>query len=471
MNKKNNGKLLAAKAFKRYLKSVARRNAEKKRRNGFQKFLNLIKKQSQISNTVFVPPSYEREKRHRFSGQKPEYNDLIKFLIPKYRSFSDNSLPLYENGHLEVPRIFSLSENHAESMYFLKRLFNILYNETNTKVILDYHKCTTLDVDASACMDLILAGFITFYHRCQIKNHKVKVKEISPINITDPEVKNVLLSIGAYKNLTGFKLKKEEGFIPFTLRMGDSKTDKRGIQKEIDETEIVDYVIKCLGEVGQSLTPEAESHLSKVVGEVMANAEEHSDFRYRFAIGYFIKPNKAKDFGTFKLSIFNFGQTIYESFKKSECQDLEVVRQMKELSEDFTKKGFFKKAEYEEQTLWTLYALQEGVTCTRDWKRGKGTIRFIDRFFKLQGKPEDECLSKLTLISGNTQIIFDGSFPLIEVVKGKDNQSYQMMTFNESGNIHEKPNEKSVIFVPQYFPGTLITANICITSNNLEIKN
>lgn len=456
------------KGHRNFHKSIRRAKRDRQNRIGFERFVNLLRQKSKLKGEIFLPPEYVKTRFYASLGKKPDYDEIIQFLIPKYLEFSDESLPSIEDGLLKVPETFSLSETPKESMLFLKRLFNLLYKQLSSNVIIDYQNCKYLDVDASACMDIILAGFISFFNKCNRKGHKIKIDRIKPINLNNSEVKNVLFSIGAYKNLRGFELKNYSGFIPFALRIGDSHKDSKGTLKEIHETEIVDYVLSCLGEMRQTLTADAESHLSKVVGEVMANAEEHSNFRYRYAIGYFLKPTVDNNHGTFKLAIFNFGQTIYESFKRPECQEFEVVKQMKALSTDFTKKGIFRKAEYEEQTLWTLYALQEGVTSTKDWKRGKGTIRFIDRFFKLKGDQEKDNLTKLSLTSGNTRIIFDGTYPLIEVKKGKDNKKYQMMTFNHSGDIHEKPNNKYVTFAPQYFPGTLISAKICLKYHNIE---
>jgi hypothetical protein len=43
-----------------------------------------------------------------------------------------------------------------------------------------------------------------------------------------------------------------------------------------------------------------------------------------------------------------------------------------------------------------------------------------------------------------------------------------MMTFNESGDIEDKPDKNFVTFVPQFFPGTLFSAKICINYQNVE---
>ena len=141
---------------------------------------------------------------------------------------------------------------------------------------------------------------------------------------------------------------------------------------------------------------------------------------------------------------------------------------MKELSEKYTTSGWIKAKEFEEETLWTLYALQEGVTSVPDKKRGNGSINFIESFFSLKGDMEDDHSSFLTIISGNTRITFDGKYQIVEKQRGTEGKTFKMMTFNESGNIEDKPDSKYVTFAGQFFPGTLITAKISINFNNIE---
>ena len=170
----------------------------------------------------------------------------------------------------------------------------------------------------------------------------------------------------------------------------------------------------------------------------------------------------------FNLAILNFGNTFYETFKNPECNNIQVVEQMKSLSNKYTSWSMFKKNSFEEETLWTLYALQDGVTRIADWERGNGAIRFIESFFKLKGNEECDNVSKMTLTSGHTRIIFDGNYQIVEKERGKESKKFKMMTFNESGNIEELPDSKYVKHEENYFPGTLLSAKIRIDFNNTE---
>ena len=129
------------------------------------------------------------------------------------------------------------------------------------------------------------------------------------------------------------------------------------------------------------------------------------------------------------------------------------------------KKGWFKKAAFEEETLWTLYALQEGVT-SKEKKRGNGSIQYIENFFKLRGNLEKDHISRMVIVSGNTRITFDGTYQIVPSQKEGETRKYKMITFNKSGEINEEPDKDFVTFVPHFFPGTMISARILIKYDN-----
>lgn len=151
------------KAFKTFLKTKRRKKKLKKRYLGFLKHKQAIKTSVDFDRN-YLKPKYQGNRYFAFR-KKPEYNDVIQFLIPRYKKFSELNLPVNEDGKLLVPKTFSISENTEESMFFLKRLFNCLYIEKPKIILIDYTICDYLDVDASACMDLILEGFINYYNK------------------------------------------------------------------------------------------------------------------------------------------------------------------------------------------------------------------------------------------------------------------------------------------------------------------
>jgi len=69
------------------------------------------------------------------------------------------------------------------------------------------------------------------------------------------------------------------------------------------------------------------------------------------------------------------------------------------------------------------------------------------------------------IISGNTRILFDGTYKIKEIPTG--NHKYKVMTFNHEGDIKKKPDKRFVKSTDQYFPGTMISVKIYLNENEL----
>lgn len=403
-------------------------------------------------------------------NSKPQYTDTIKHFYEKLESLHSNKVRVNTQGIYFLPSIFSLSDNYNESCYFIKTLFHVLYNQSNKNITLDYTQCNRIDIDASVLMDILLGEFITHYKKCRKYRCKVSTRQISAKNYeNNDKIKKILFSIGAFSSIKGVQI-RYDNIIPYPLRFILNKAIDASKTKEIHTTQIVDYVLDCIKKMKRILTEKAEKKLFNIVGEILTNAMEHSSGDKTFSVGYFQDDGEdAQRTGIFHLVILNFGKTIYEIFKDPDCPNKKVVKEMQSLSKEYTQKYFFKKAEFEEASLWTLYALQEGVTSKADWKRGNGTICFIDNFFQLKGNQQKDGISSLSILSGNTKIMFDGTYQLHH--KEKNGETFKMMTFNKSGEINELPDKKYVTFVNNYFPGTLISAKICLKHASTESNN
>lgn len=459
----------------RFLKRIKRQIRKLKRRSGwFRYYFAVIHKANSKGQKLKKSELPVLEKYiYRRSPQpsRPKFSDNIIFLAQNKDAFSKKSIDVPKDGTFKIPNPFSLTENYDESFLFLKQLFYCLYTDKIENIVLDYGNCERIDVDASVCMDVMLHEFIVYYESCRRRGLKNKLKSIVPIKFDKEPVKKILFSIGAFKNIKGIEIKYPD-IIPFNLLIGDNFSAQKGRDKELEVTKLVDYIIKCLDRMNHNLTWEAENDLSKVVGEVIVNAAEHSGRKYRYAIGYFQESkNEGQHLGVFNLTIFDFGNTIYQTFKKPEVAEREVTKRMQELSQKYTKKKLFKDKEFEEETLWTLYSLQEGVTSVLNAKRGNGSIHFIESFFRLKGDMAHDNSSFLTIMSGNTRITFDGKYQICEKQRGKEGHIYKMMTFNDSGDIEEQPDKKYVTFAENFFPGTMIVAKICINFKNLQVEN
>ncbi|RIY35114.1 hypothetical protein [Capnocytophaga canis] len=432
---------------------------------GFEKYKSDVRKmhpKADFSNY----PLYRYLQKSRLK-QKPEYSETAKYFLSNELSFGKEDT-MFDSETFNIPKNFSIIDNYSETTLFLKKLFNSLYNQTFEKITIDFEKCEQIDVCASMCMDIILADFIKYHQQCKKDGHRMKITSIKAINDRKYNISKVLFSVGVYKNLKGVNV-SFPNLIPFPVVVGNKDNPKKMDKREIDITKTVNYIAECLANLNRKLTNKAESKLFKAIGEIVINAEEHSSTKKRYIIGYFEKiGNKDDDnYGILNLSILNFGKTFYETFKESE--NMEVVNQMKSLSKKYTTNGLFRTKKFEEETLWTLYALQDGVTRMNDWKRGNGAIRFIESFFELKGNIQTDNVSKMVITSGHTQIIFDGKYNITE--QKRNGENFKMMTFNTSGNIEDMPDQKYVKYEENYFPGTIISVKLKMDYENTEILN
>ncbi len=456
-------------AQKRFLNKIKRKRLKKCRRRQFQKdFSEFAKKYKHRSNTKafsiedaidqWLPPN-------------------ISFLLNSFESdFHQSKLRKNipkNNGVFRVPKQFTIIDKPKESFRFLQQLTAALVYQTYPRIRLDYNECERADLGAQILLDIILMDIIKFYKKCnQSLLTTPKVHDIGGINVNNEVVRKLLFSVGSPAILNNNSVHFDD-IIPYKLCIHDREKHgdplKIREQKDIDTTTLVDYVLECLSRLNREITPEKLDDLCTVIGETLINAEEHSTTKYRFSIGYFQETkNDGKHLGLFRLVILNFGKTIYEKFKDPECPNKDIILKMKNLSESYSKRNIFLRKEFEEETLWTLYALQEGVTTIApevNRKRGNGSIQFIESFFNIKGiKMESDSVSKLTILSGNTNITFDGTYNIIE--RPVNGENFKYMTFNESGNIEDKPDAKYVKFVENYFPGTIINAKILFNEDD-----
>ncbi|SOD12389.1 hypothetical protein [Pedobacter xixiisoli] len=465
MKLKKSNIYIQLKRYRRRKKSEKKRAANRHRVNAKSIELNkILKKDFSYYNvlTTFLPKNlkyliFECEDSHI-------YIDKLDFS------------PLLYNHPLYVPKTFSLIDKPAESYEFVRFVVSVMLLQKSHFVSIDYTHCEHIGLDAQIYFDVILKDIITFYKRCRSYEKLMPiVRQVKGDNVTNEDVRKMLFSVGSpvihannfirYGDIESYKL---------CIHNSLSKNRKTIGRKDVDTTNLVDYVLNCLGRLNRKLSGDKIEDLCVVISEILINAEEHSSLNYRFSIGYFVEKNdNEQHFGVFRLVIMNFGQSIYEKFKDPNCLNLNSIEKMKALSKRYNKRKLFSNKNFEEQTLWTLYSLQEGITSTDPKiykKRGNGSIRFIDSFFKLRGREIlTDNTSRLGIISGNTEIIFDGTYNII--TKNVSGEQFQYMTFNNEGDITNKPDSKFVKFVPQYFPGTLICAEILFNEDDFENNN
>ena len=451
---------LTSKRFRRRLKS--KRKREKKRQTNNINDIHLIR---ELGNNF----SYENQIKKWLS---PNLKHILKSYDPKNYIYSDYTIDYAKSEYvIRIPKKFSLNTNPHESLSFIYTLLIAFLSDNYKQITIDYEGSANIDLSAQIYLDVILLDLIKFF-KIKDKYRKIKpnLEGIGGKNIINDDIKKILFSIGspAVINKT---TRKYPDIIPYKLCIHNK--EKHNInnikRKEIDTTTLVEHVMESLNMINKTLSSDSIQDLSTVFGEILINAEEHSTLKFRYSTGYFQKINNEKmesAYGIYHLAIMNFGETIYEKFKSPLCTNYSIVNKMRNLSAKYTKSGFFNRS-FNEESLWTLYALQEGITSvsTEKYKRGNGSIRFIESFFNLKGSKDYDKISQLSIISGNTSIIFDGTYEIGDKIIG--GEPFKIMTFNDSGDIEDAPDKRYVRHRKDYFPGTIITAKILITEDDL----
>jgi hypothetical protein len=233
---------------------------------------------------------------------------------------------------------------------------------------------------------------------------------------------------------------------------------------------------------GYRLRDEQMSTLVDLIAEVLGNAEEHSGRPNTasspawYAIGYHKRSADPAKGGECHIVLFNFGDSIFQSLNSPETSDM-LKKEISNLADVHRASGFFELiAEvakgllllrtqfWKEDALWTLYALQEGVSRFRhqpgNEDRGNGTVRMIEFFRKLaSSKP------KMVILSGRTWILFDGTHSLKTIVK--DGEERKVIAFNAENDLSLPPESKYVRTLDRHFPGTLVSLKFTLRSEDL----
>lgn len=431
----------------------------------------------------------EQDKELRIQGKTAKsFADAFNLFMPSHLRYiiSVKDSPLYyekferqkykKELEIAIPKNFSITDNPDVTYACLRKIASAIFYQSCSSLWLDYSDCESCDLATQVFLDSILIDndrFIRHCARAKVDRY-LRISSVGGRNINNVKLQQMINSVGSPVELINRRI-RFTNIIPYRLRHIDgsaSTAQLRKGQKELDTTDLIQYVLDCLSRFNRSLSQKARQDLGNVVGEIISNAEEHSTLHNRYLIGYMDESRKTDThYGILNLVMMNTGGTIYEKFKYPSDDvefNTECLNQMRTLSDKFKKKNFFRPNAFTEENLWTLYTLQGGVSCIPPSirKRGNGTIEFIDSFFKLKGSNDVDDVSCMSIISGNTEIDFDGTYR-IKKIPDSDGHFVGVMSFNESGNLEEKPNSKYVYHIKNYFPGTIICAKLLINEDDL----
>ena len=352
---------------------------------------------------------------------------------------------IYGNiAFIDIPEVFSFSKNAYDTINVIKEIAYAARNEYS--IFLNHENCKEIDLAASLVMDTIIMEYRNVCKKLKQKiNFSGKLSKYSNIN-------DILRFSGIVHNLNIEKTRDNSRFklLPLT------KNEESGTMT----TKIIEYYSSCLKTKGYGLTEEGENYFSTMIEEVISNCSDHGGENVQwFALGHFITQD-----GECNLTIFDFGDTIYEGLKNKTLYQ-KTANKLEYLT-SFHKKMFHRT---DEELLWTLFSLQHGISrlnSAQDETRGQGTIDLIDSFQKLGRKyDKDGNIQKpiMSITSGNINILFDGTYTIRE-----DENNLKVIAFNAENSLKNEPDEKYVKNIGNYFPGTVISIKFFIDREYIE---
>lgn len=343
---------------------------------------------------------------------------------------------------LHFPKYFSFLADPNNSIRSLKRFVEYCSCRSTGGISVLQNECAYIGHDAESVANALAAE----------ADRTLKMNFVGRFP-PNQEIRDIALATGMHKYV-GVDLPMPDGFETFELTHGG-----RGLMPDKNSigTNLIEYVDRCLRRYHFALTNSEQAALGAVIGEVLGNAEEHSGRRDWWISGY-LRQASDRNYGDCHITIFNFGDTLAESLQRLP-PNARLRADIEEAVAYHSQKRFFTR-DWTEESLWTLYALQEGVSRRNTdpvivGHHGQGLPDMIE-FFQTIGRIEnDEALPSMFLLSGSTKISFLDRYKMKPMLMA-DGTTRRVLAFNDENNLDLPPSKEAVQKLEEFFPGTLV---------------
>lgn len=371
------------------------------------------------------------------------------------------SSDIKSSNSIDFPETFSLIENPDETLEVLEKLAFGL--KENPKQVFNINQTNIETVDFAA------ETIASIFTREGFNKLKIQYKGEFPKH----PVANEIIKATGLPNYLGIKRGYKSKFLTFRLQHGrpvgeylmhKSPERDRAIQK------FYNYLNSCLRTHGAEFNQDGKDFIMTMLGEIIENSERHSKSKDWWISGYMRSPENS-EFSDLHISIINFGETIYETLTSLDKNSF--LRKGIEEAISKQKKNELFGSQLDEEQIWTLMALQEGVSRNNNdpsklGNNGVGTVHIIDFFQNLGASGVSSIKPKLCILSGNTQIVHNCKYKMEEVTTLSGDKRMRL-AFNEDNDIFSKPDPECVVKLKHKFPGTVYSFRFYL--NNKHLKN
>jgi hypothetical protein len=360
---------------------------------------------------------------------------------------------------IDFPRLFSFIESPSDAIDVLGKLVRLSLRRRTHKIRINQVACEQTDHCAQSA-----AGALA------VTAHKELRVTFGGVFPRAQDQRDIAIATGLPRRL-GVSLPPPPGFLTFELFHGRRMREKATVssQREEQTSLLTEYVNECLARYDYRLNRESAGYVASLVSEVIGNAEDHAG-RPDWWVGAYLRQASDTTYGDCHITIFNFGRTLAQSLQDLPADSM-LRRDIEDLVTEHTKRGLF-RPHWTPENLWTLYALQEGVSRhnTRPDKigdRGQGTADMI-RFFQHLGKSRAaQSEPRMCVVSGRTHILFDGRFEMrLQVARSGERR--RIIAFNKRNDLQLPPDPACVRNLEAYFPGTLISLRFYLDHEHLS---
>lgn len=408
---------------------------------------------------------FNKEQNFRVSVDK---KIVSAFKSPLYSYLVDNNfITGSEKSKLSIPipKEFSLSDNYDKTIETVKDIIYSLWKNVGKEIELDFENCQVVDQSALFLLQILRLelsnDLLGLDKRLSVLSSKAKFK------ITESKVQSVNLDLFLCGYLPQVSVKKGLQPIDTLGYIKGSKSQKHYLEnrKGIIGTNIVSYIDKCLMYNGYSLTPDGKGTLGSMIGEILNNAEDHSPMNtYYVTANYYIDNSESNEnVGILNLCFMNFGFSIYEGLEQTKIDNKDVYSY---LDNNYSNLG---KIPFSKENLFTLYALQDGVSRLKfqDESRGTGTMTFINCFYSIGDYENTErALSpQLSILSGSTQLLCNNRYRPFQSEDGSF-----LLSLNSENDLTKPPDSKNVLPLKYKFPGTILSVKFCLNEAHIQKK-
>jgi hypothetical protein len=262
---------------------------------------------------------------------------------------------------------------------------------------------------------------------------------------------------------------------PLTRRRLPGETRSRNVYADVPTRDVAadrfcDAIDEWLGrpEIELELNDRGRAWIKNLLGELLENAERHADGERRdgsWSVSGFLEKvhGEAVKYRA-NIGILSVGDTFSESLRRAlphqQEQIASYVRTMRELG-----------APQSEDTLRTLAALQDGVTCVREAdeedRGGFGLMEILDMVAMLGGSSQGERTTEVSIVSGSSCIVLRHPYER-GTRYSEGTGSPRVQWFNNENSAKVPPDVRHVFDLKKTLPGTAISVNFVLDPSHLR---